>query len=233
MTTPLLQAGMGSVREFEVGGAAEWQVYLLLAMIVALALLRLARPQHLEALWTAMLSLKLANQMFRKQERIEWPSMLLMLNTITLASLFASQLMFSWTAVDLGRPELFLVLIGVFSAVMLLRLVVPSSLAGLFEARDDQRLYDSHMLMVLQVLGLVLLPLVVIATVVSETRIVMGWTVLALAGCAVIYLWMRGLVIAGKHWSSRPVHFFLYFCALYVAPVLLVLKAASHYILET
>lgn len=227
----LLDAATGD-RVFALQGMSGWEVYILLFAAGSVALVRWLRPDHLANLWTAVISFKLANQMFRGQERYEWPVFVLTSNTVILIALLISDIVQQWGDAAFDHGQLFLISWISIAVALTLRAIGPSVLSGFFNAKAEQLLYDAHYLMSVQCMGLVLLPLMIVASLITEVRAAALMAVLGVVALIACFTVARGLVTAQAHLARRPGHFFLYLCALYVVPLMVGVKLFTDYILE-
>jgi len=228
-----LLPGLPQSREFAGTSPHTWEVYLLSAIVAMVIMTRFLRPGHFSKLSVALGSFGLANQMFRKQEGMDWPSLPLMINTILIVALEGSRATTEiWPDVGWSSPALFLVFTVVLAAALTLSRVIHPAVAAMFGFQSEQQLYDAHFVLALQLLGIVLLPLVLVEVFIEELRLTVWLLSLAAVAAMLVLTWGRGLILSRPFWSSRPAHFFLYFCALYVVPLVIAAKAFANYVLE-
>jgi hypothetical protein len=229
----LLQVGSSDGRSFFPSLAPDWEIYLLLVMVGVVAIIRMLDPAHLSNLWIAFTSFKLANQMFRTEQRYTWSTLALMTNAVVVLAVATASAVEQWIVSDtISYGNLVLMLTGCLSVGFLLRFTVPVSIAGQFKARQEQELYDAHWLLALQCFGLFMLPLVIA----GKTLPGLSWLMIALAvvtaGFTILFALVRGVLLSAAHWHQRPAHFFLYFCALYIAALAVAARAFANYVLE-
>lgn len=202
--------------------AADWITALFLGCLLVLAIINHAAPRTWRVLLHSAFRMRLGRQTLREDVDLQDRNFIgLLLVAVAVIALFG------WQAVAGGgthQAPTYLLLVGVVAGVFVAQGLLPRLLAGLLrvDAGSSEYLYTGSLLYAL--LGMVLLPVVVLATYNSEWRgalILAGSAVLAIT---VLYRWVRGVWI-GLGEGVSPGYIFLYLCAAEIMPVLLAIHA--------
>lgn len=211
---------------------SDWFTFLLLAVVIFFAWVRLFYHKIVRQLVSAFFSNNISNQLVRDENiLVQRASILLSFVFYFTGALFLYQVSehFNWDYPFLGEGLLrLLVLILIVAFTYSLKMVMVKALGELFDMERPVATYLFNISLLNNMLGMALFPMVVLAAYVVSADA--GWVIhagIALVIIMFIYRMVRTFMI----WTSlKGVPFFyliLYFCTLEIAPVMILYKLAG------
>ncbi len=224
--------GMGAIQRQD-PTQKDWVIGVFLLCILSLALARFFFPGRIRQLMKAALGQRFFF-MVEKESLVfrETPAYLLNLNFLLLISLLSVQTMdhfdlqIRWTA--LPPLMMYLGILLFFTLLILVRRMITSFLAWVFQTSRASRIYISNLFLVNQLSGVLLLPLIFYhAYNPSEKALFASWILLIVIN---IYKVVRGSILSSRLSGFSPYYLILYLCAVEIAPLLIIGKSASLYL---
>ncbi len=220
-------------REVSQPGAGAWTTWVFIICLSLLSITRYFFPGRIRQIATAAWSIRHFN-ILHKETNItgDTPGILLKLNFILVLSLLIYQ------SIEYAEllPEIAMISPARFYTIIFFLIVVfyPAKnlilrvLAWVFQTRTASTAYFGNIVVVNQFAGLALMPLVFIHAYNPNSYLVYSaWLVFALLN---LYKVFRGALL-GFHTAGFSMYYlFLYLCGVELAPLLLILKAASEYL---
>lgn len=210
-----------------------WTILLFLLLFALIAWVRAAYPFRLRLVLDCLRAPRFIRQRVRDEEPFTHPaSWALFLVSICTGGLFLYQHHLASDLAFLGEPGLrtfgdclLIVLIAAF-----LKLSSLSLLRGLLGMDPGIREYRYHLLLIIEALGLLLLPITLAIAFMSNFLPQWGFiAIYPLMGAALLILLSRAVTIA-KGNDIPPFYIFLYLCTLEFLPLIVSIKAfIDHY----
>jgi hypothetical protein len=153
---------------------------------------------------------------------------MLILNFLLVASLVIVQSDVIDHASSQSRFGFFQMVALSLAAYLVLRTLLVYLLAWVFPFGGELRFFQFNLLNAVKIAGLILYPLLLVLWFAPEP---LNRIAFYAAVCIVLsgFLWLvfKGFAIAKSYWLGYPLHFMLYLCALEIAPVLMLSKLIS------
>lgn len=211
---------------------ADWFTFLLLAVVIFFAWVRMFYYKVVKQLVSAFFSNNISNQLVRDENiLVQRASILLSFVFYLTGSLFLYQVSehYNWDYPFLGEGLVrLLVLLLIVAFTYSLKMVLVKALGELFDMERPVATYLFNISLLNNMLGMALFPLVVLAAYVVSADT--GWVIQA-GIVLVIIMFIYRLVRAFMIWTlMKGVPFFyliLYFCTLEIAPVMILYKLAG------
>lgn len=204
----------------------DWLVFVLLALLVLLALVRVFGRERLMVITRSVTRPRVPRQEVREMTDVLdigyigfWSILILSIG------LFISQQLVILGVYPLHfRPftNYLLICAGVASYFILKYVFIKLSMFVLGEEMGGSEYYYNTF-MLFSIAGVALIPLIVFSAYVQWVPLFVLWMGAAILGIAVLYQWVRGWIIATGH-GARSGYIFLYFCVLEILPIAVLAK---------
>ncbi len=211
----------------------DWFIIIILVALAGVAYVRAIYPKTFKQIVRLLFNDALATQAVREENTlVQRSSVMLSFIFYITGALFLYQLSiyYNWKVPDLSNNFLRFVLFALLMAFAYsLKLVILKSLGWLFGGDRPLSHYIFNILLINNILGLVMLP-VVLCIAFMDSALIREFIVagMILALISFIYRLFRGMII----WrGTKGVSFFyliLYFCTLEIAPLLVVYRLAAN-----
>lgn len=204
--------------------------YLITGSLFLFTLLLTAYRSYFNKVYQTFLSTNLLKTIYRKVSNSNNYTVFLLLYTIFFYNIalfiFLVYLSFRIPIAPTGYT-FFIILLGVIS-FFTLRHIVLNLLGNIFPVKENIGLYSFLIINFNIGIGVVLLPLnIFIANVSPEIGRLIIYATFGILVLFIMYKSFRGLDIAKKVISYYKLHFFLYLCAIEIAPILILIKYLS------
>lgn len=205
-----------------------WFFYVLLTILAYLTLLASVYRDELRRLFLAFANMNMAMQAFRDRGRfLSFHDLLLYLLFVMTggALVYLIVLMASGGILQIKPWWALLACMGAVALVYLLKHLQLLLISAIFSFGGETLFYSFLVGNANKTLGVVLVPLVFFAAYAPEALKPMA-VILALTACALVYLYRsgRGFALASTYLLSHKFHFFLYLCAVEIAPIAALVK---------
>ncbi len=206
---------------------ATWWAVILFIPVVIFAYMRLVSNEELISLRESFINLNIAGQNNRDQEfGTSIGSVLLMFNFFLVLSLYLFLLVDHFNfRFDFAGFRLFIVIFVFICVIVFLRTVLLQLVAFIFRFGQEIHFFQFNFFAINKIMGLVLFPFVLTISYAPEYAILPAiYISLATVSVLYIFLLVKGFIIARQFVLTYPLHFFIYLCALEIAPVLIWIK---------
>jgi len=196
-------------------------------LFIYLAFFKFSYQKEFSALFLVLRNLGLNQQLYRELSGgLSFPVLLMNLFSLLSLTLYFFLLQHQFLpASHWSTPELFGLL---FAGVLLLfagRFILIRLLQFIFPFRKEIRFYYFTESQIFRLLGFCLFPILVLVPF-APGRV--PWLVLIASGAMLVFFFLfrlgRGFVIGRDFFSRNKFHFFLYICALEIAPFMILIK---------
>ncbi len=204
-----------------------WMGGIILILSILMAILNTLHQQELQKTLRAFSNPNMMNLIYRSQKAY-MTTMYLLTYVLYVASaglfLYLLGRYFEYSAIQSNIISV-LVCMGFVAGVTFGKHLLLQIIGWIMPFSKELKLYNYMISVFNHIIGIVLLPFIIVA--VFAPHPVGQWTLLAGLGLVLlIYLYraFRGLIIGGGFISFHKFHFFLYLCAVEVAPLLILIK---------
>ncbi len=202
--------------------------WLMIGVLFFLAIVATMYRSYLQKLFEAGLNGNILNSMYRERGGVALvPYLATYLIFILVGGAFISLLVkyFAGNAIDLGQGALFACSALVLFILIVLKHAVLRFIAVVFPIDKEMSLYSFTIGIFNQVLGLLLLPLVMVAAFANDSiSIITLYVSVGLILLLFLFRSFRGLLIGNKFLFDNKFHFFIYLCVVEIAPVIVLFK---------
>lgn len=175
-------------------------------------------------------SLRLSRQSFEEEHsEMLFPLSLLFLNTVVILGILLYYL-FQYLDIfpQLNYYQSLFLSMGLVFLFLLIKYVIQTLLSIIMPESNSIQFYLYNKLVIYSTLGIVLLPIVIIFSFSSFLPKMYGILIgIVIVMIFTIFLMYRGLITNRNLFQFHPFHFFLYLCALEIAPVLILWRIYS------
>lgn len=227
----LLPAGVNGPEPLADTGANDWILWVVIAGLGSIALAQLLFPSRTWQFSRATLGGRHFNQMEREGGFFsETPFWLMFVNYLLMLSLliFLTIRLTGPNRIPEGFPEfgIFLLVLGMIIAYYPLKRLITSFLAWVFGTHETNDAYIKNLFLFNNLAGILMLPFVVyVAYNPSLTGLYLIWGMLVLLNLGKI---LRGTIIGFQQPGFSVYYLILYLCAIELAPLLILAKAAHN-----
>lgn len=229
--TQLLISDDGSPKVFN-KSVPDWFTIILLLMIIGVTAIKILYRKIFSQMVAAFFSLAVTNQIVRDENLlVQRATILLNIIFYVVGALFLYQLsiIFNWNQPILNEGIIRFFLFAILLAcIYSLKMIMLKALSYVFEIDRPVSTYIFSLFLINNSVGLVLIPLIAIATYIffiKATTII--FISLGIVMLAFIFRLWRATTIGLSLPRFSLYYLFLYFCALEIAPVVIMFKAAG------
>lgn len=226
----LLPANAIAPRQIKQRPVSDWMIWAVILSLGALSVAKLFYPHRSAQILRAAISGRHFNMMERDGNLFdETPAWLMFINFLTISALLATQTIIQ---LDIVSPAntiapilIFICVACLITLYLLLKGMLTGFFAWVFNTQKANRAYFKNIFLYNCLSGIVLLPLVVFNTYnPSLPGLYLSWAVLLLFSFIKV---IRGAIIGYTQARYSTYYLILYLCAIELAPVLILAKAAS------
>jgi Domain of unknown function (DUF4271) len=210
-----------------VNSTGGWFFFILLVILAYLALIVSVYREEVGKRVRAFINLNFAGQQYRDRESLFSPSsVLLYLLFFVSAGTLIYKVAGMQNAIITGRPWLDLPVCIVGVALMyLLKHLQLSLISSVYPFHSENSFYSFVIANTNQIIGIILVPMLFfISFSPEELQTKALWATISMIGVAVIYRWIKGLAISANFILKYKFHFFMYICAVEIAPMVILIK---------
>lgn len=212
----------------------DWFTVILIIMLIFLTGIRMLYRKTFRSLFISFGSLAATNQLVR-DENVLVQRATIFLNIIFygIAALFLYQvsIFLNWQSPLLSKGIFRFFIFAIFIAAFFsIKMIAIKFLGGLFKIDKHASVYLFSIFLVNNVLGMVMLPLVALVSYVNLGQKAMAFDVCAIVVMvAYVYTIIRAVIIGFPLSRFSLYYLIIYFCALEISPVALLVKAAENF----
>jgi Domain of unknown function (DUF4271) len=207
--------------------------YLLVGLLFYFAIVKMFFGKYLANLLTLFFRASMRQQQLREQVlQSPFPSLLLNILFVITGGTYGSFLLRYY---NFGEPDRFWIhfmyCAGVLTALYLVKFMVLRTTGWIFNIKRAVETYLFVVFMTNKIIGIFLLPFLVLISF-SGTGIAEIWITLSVIMICIFYIYrfIAGYSTLHKEIKISGLHFFLYLCAIEVAPLLLIYKVLITYL---
>lgn len=201
--------------------------FLLLALLVAITIVRFAFSKTLEDIYQSLMNVNIAQQIFRTQSHdVSFSSLFLHINFIITLSLFTHfAFLFFYRDTYIESALAIVQLNFLFTIFYSTKIVVTRVIGVVFESHNECEEYLFYFKLTTKTIGLTLLPALFLFLFVQQELfvVVLVLCFVSLVTLVFMLLW-RALSTGVKLMYKSTYHFLIYVCAVEVTPILLLVK---------
>lgn len=210
----------------------DWIFPSMLIIIAVFAFLKVFYQKYFIQIIESFFNISVANQLVRDENiLVQRASILLsfVFNLIIAMLLYYVSVQYHWTLMGIGEGLMrFLFFVCIVAGAYTLKFVLLKVSAVLFNTGREVNAYIFNIFLINNVLGIVLLPMVALM---AFTQLVPHSTLLIMAIAAIsaayLYRLIRGAIIGIGAQQPSLFYIFLYFCALELAPLVVLIKVVG------
>ncbi len=216
----------------ETGPAGDWAIWVLVVSLSLVSVVRFFFPGHIRQISTAVWSIRHFHILHKEGVVLYTPGYLFKVNFLLVLSLLIYQSLEHTGLIPegniIGSFRIFLLVLFLLMVFYPVKSMIMGILAWVFQTGRASSAYFSNIFVFNQFAGLVLMPLVFIhAYNPFDYLLYSAWAVLALLN---LYKVFRGSLLSFDAAGFSVYYLFLYLCGVELAPLLLIIKAASAYL---
>lgn len=218
-------------RHIEAENHNQWISWVMIFSLASLAMGRFLFPSRMEQSFKAIIGIRYFNQMEREGNLFnESLSYLLLFNYLAIMALLILQTLSAYGAsagiITHWQPVwLYLLVFGLLACYYAVKGIFTGFIAWVFRTHHANRNYLKNIHLFNHLTGIVLLPLVIFSAYnASQRGILLAWIVVLMIGLLKV---RRNMIIGHKQAGFSAYYIILYLCAIELAPLLVLLKAAS------
>ncbi|MFO7977483.1 MAG: DUF4271 domain-containing protein [Bacteroidales bacterium] len=219
---------------FEQTSRNDWVAWILFLSLGALALAQFLFSARMQQYFKASWGMRFFNQMERDGSFFnEALTYLLLFNYLSAMALLIIYTVSFLTGKSMILPHwhpalFFLLIFGLLILFYVIKGVVTSFIAWIFKTQNANSIYLKNVYLLNQITGIMVLPLVAYSIFNSTPGgLIVAWALIVLAGIVKV---SRNMIIGHKQAGFSPYYIILYLCAVELAPLLIMIKAASGYL---
>ncbi len=219
---------------FEQNSSNDWVAWILILSLGALALAQFLFSARMQQYFKASWAMRFFNQMERDGSFFnEALTYLLLFNYLSAMALLIIYSFSFLTGKSMILPHwhpalFFLLIFGLLILFYALKGLVTSFIAWIFKSQNANSIYLKNVYLLNQITGIMVLPLVTYSIYNNTPKgLIMAWVLIGLAGIVKV---SRNMIIGHKQAGFSPYYIILYLCAVELAPLLIMIKAASKYL---
>lgn len=230
----LLRAGSMNPVPLAKNPERDWMIWVVIVSLGALAFARLLFPNRARQFFNATLGGRHFNQMEREGNFFdESPAWLMFINFLIILALLVYQTLlqtgFLENTETLSPLLVFLIIFGLLLLYYPVKSLVTSFFAWVFKTGQANNAYTKNIFLYNNLAGIIILPFVIYnAYNPGITGLYLAWAFLIIINMAKI---IRGAAIGFTQAGFSVYYLILYLCAVELAPLLILAKAASNYLL--
>lgn len=202
--------------------------WLMIGVLFFLAIIATLYRSYLQKIFEAGLNENILNSMYREHGGVALvPYMATYLVYILVGGVFISLLIrhFAGASLVYSQGWLFLMSSGALLLLLFMKHTVLRFIAIVFPVNKEMGLYSFMIGIFNQIIGLILLPLTMIAAFSSDAISVPTiYLALCILGLCLLFRSFRGLLIGNKFLFGNKFHFFIYLCVVEISPVIVLFK---------
>ena len=212
----------------------EWAIWVIMLALAALALARFLFPARMKQYFKVILGMRFFNQMERDGTFFnETLNYLLLLNYLATLALLITLSLFHFlvpgTTIDTLSPAtIFLLMFALVTLFYPLKSMLTNFLAWVFKTQELNSVYQKNIFLYNHLTGILLLPVVAYAAFQdSAAALYVAWGLLI---TGVLLKVTRHIFVAYRYGGFSGYYIILYLCGVELAPLLVIIKAASNYL---
>jgi hypothetical protein len=214
--------------------AFDWVIWVILLSLTMLALARFLFPARMQQYFKVILGMRFFNQMERDGTFFnETLNYLLLLNYLAAVALLITLSLFHF--LEPGQPlealhpvAVYLLVFAILGLFYPLKSLLTGFLAWVFKTQGLNSIYQKNLFLYNHLTGILLLPFVAYAAYQGAVlALYMGW---GLVAAGVLLKVFRYIFVANRIGGFSGYYIILYLCGVELAPLLVIIKAASNYL---
>jgi hypothetical protein len=213
----------------------DWFTIIILVSVLSIALARFFFPSRMNQYFKAAFATRFFNQMEREGNFFnETLTYLLLFNYFTVISLLTAQtyILFSDKLIlpfEVMPYMVFITAFGALTGFYFSKSIITRSIAWIFKTQYTNNIYLKNIHLYNQIIGILLLPIIAFSAYnYSLTGIFIAWGLVLTGG---LFKVSRNIFM-GRTLGGFPMYYIiLYLCAVELVPILILVKAASGYLL--
>lgn len=212
----------------------DWFTVILIIMLVCLTGIRVLYRKTFKSLFISFGSLAATQQLVRDENvLVQRATVLLNIIFYGIAALLFYQvsIFYEWESPLLSRGIFRFFIFAIFVAAFYsIKMIAIKFLGGLFKIDRPASVYLFSIFLINNVLGMVLLPLVALVSYVNFQQQGLAFNIcIGVVVCALLYTMARALIIGFPLHRFSLYYLIIYFCALEISPIALLVKAAKNF----